>query len=88
MEIDRNQTLAGVPILRLRAFLRTVRHLRWPADFLERAFPGFAEEILDALFDEGYVETTSEPGIFKVSMKGEAFVRINAARPASRRARI
>lgn len=85
MNIDSKQTIAGVPILKIRAFLR--QHHQWGmhADDVESSFPGSGQPILNALISEGYVEPSDRPDTYKTTPKGGAFVNASAARPISRK---
>jgi hypothetical protein len=85
MKLDPNQTVAGVPIRRIRAFLRKVHERRWPADAVEAAFPARGAEILDGLIEEGYVIPTSEPGLYKTTLKGDTLVEATGPSVAPRR---
>jgi hypothetical protein len=73
MKLDPNQAVAGVPIRRIRAFLRKVHERRWIANAVEAAFPARGAEILDGLIAEGYVEPASE-GLYKTTLKGDLLV--------------
>ena len=82
MKLDPNQTLAGVPILRVRAFLRKVHERRWAADAIEAAFPDAGSAILEALIEEGYVEPCSDLSVYKTTLKGDELVRASVPKPA------
>jgi hypothetical protein len=83
MKIDFKENLAGVPIRLIREFLYGYYERRWAVDVVEAAFPGSGEAVLDELIEQGYVQFTSEPGIYKTTLKGdllaEARVRENRA---------
>jgi hypothetical protein len=81
MNIDPNQTLAGLPIGRIIAFLHEHHERRWVVDLVETAFPGCGEAILDELLEQGYVQPSSEPGIYKTTLQGD---RLATARPGHR----
>jgi hypothetical protein len=85
MTSDSEQTLANIPIRRIRAFLRQVQQRRWESDAVEAAFPDSGEEVLKALLDDGYAQETSEPGTYKTTLKGDTLVEAAAPRPASRK---
>jgi hypothetical protein len=79
--------VAGVPIRRIRAFLRKVHERRWPADAVDAAFPAKGAEILEGLIEEGYVVPTSEPGLYKTTLKGDMLVEATVASLGPRRKR-
>lgn len=84
MKLDPNQTVSGVPIRRIRALLRKVYERRWPADAVESAVPARGAEILDGLIEEGYVVPTSEPGLYKTTLKGDLLVEATVPSPTAR----
>lgn len=87
MNLDPTQTLAGVPILRVRTFLRKVQERRWGAEAVDAAFPGSADAILEALIEEGYVMPCSDPGVYKTTLKGDTLAGARAPKPAAPRKR-
>jgi hypothetical protein len=87
MKLDPNQTVAGVPIRRIRAFLRKVHERRWAAAAVEASFPARGAEILDGLIEDGYVEGTSELGLYKTTLKGDMLVSATVPPPTARRKR-
>jgi hypothetical protein len=60
MNIDLSETLAGVPIRRIREFLYEYYERRWAVYVAEAAFPGSGEAVLDELIAQGYVQFTSK----------------------------
>jgi hypothetical protein len=85
MNIDSKQTIAGVPILKIRAFLRQHHQWGWYAATVESSFPGSGQAILNALIDEGYVEPSDRPDLYNTTPKGGALVKASAAKPVSRK---
>jgi hypothetical protein len=71
MNIDPNETLAGVPIREISEFLHEYHERRWEIDIVEAAFPGLEDRILDGLIEQGYVQPSSEPGVYKTTLKGD-----------------
>ena len=84
MKLDPNETVAGIPIVRIRSFLRKIHQQRWPADAVEAAFPAKGEEVFEGLIENGYVTATSEPGIYKTTLKGDLLVEATVPSPAPR----
>jgi hypothetical protein len=72
MNIDLNETLADVSIRRIREFLYEYYERRWAVDVVDAAFPGSGEAVLDGLIAQGYVQPSSEPGIYKTTLKGDS----------------
>jgi predicted nucleotidyltransferase len=85
MNIDSKQMLAGVSVIRIRTFLREYQQFDLYADAFEAAFPSSGQSILNALRDEGYVEPSERPGLYKVTTKGGALANASAAPPISRK---
>jgi predicted nucleotidyltransferase len=87
MNIDSKTTLAGVPILRVRNFLRATAERGWTCDALNEAFgPEIARELLAVLPADGYVTARDEDGasVYTNTPKAGQLARASAASPISR----
>jgi len=85
VRINRSDTLAGVPLVAVRDFLRRFHVLGWARDDLRHAFPTQWEALFEALRDEGYVrESEDRRDQYETTPKGGALTKALAGRPLRR----
>ena len=96
MRIDRNDRIAGLPILRIRNFLRMVRQPNWGGWFNKQDLVSYlkvserkALEIIRELRARRWIEPGKHKWIikergFELTMEGDAFTIAHAMPPISR----
>src|SRR4051812_44956852 len=87
MQLNAADTLAGLPILKIRAFFRKTR-AGWNVKYLAKGLglaADQAEQVLAELAREGYIEPFSQSsGFWEITEKARRLVLAKASKPVQR----